>query len=203
MIVIVDYGLGNLQSIRNMLRKIGADGVISGDPAVVRDATRLILPGVGAFDEGMRSIEAAGLVAPLRTAALERGVPLLGICLGMQLLGRRSEEGTLPGLGFLDADVVRFAFGDRPPLKVPHMGWNYIRPARPDPLLAGLEHDARFYFVHTYHMVCHDPADSLAEAEYGIPFCAAVRRGTIAAVQFHPEKSHRFGMRLLQNFVAT
>ena len=203
MIVIVDYGVGNLGSIANMLKKVGAPATISSDASVVGSAAKVILPGVGSFDHAMRQLNASGLI-PTLEEQVGRGTPLLGVCLGMQLLARGSEEGILPGLGWIDADVVRL----RPPdgdgaasdFKIPHMGWNVLRPARDHALLVGLGDESRFYFVHSYHVVCGDPATELGHVEYGGRFTAAVARDNVMGVQFHPEKSHRFGTQLLRNF---
>lgn len=201
MIVIVDYGMGNLASIKNMLKKIGADSSISSDPLEVAAATKLILPGVGAFDSGMSNLERRGLRQVLDDLVLARRTPVLGICLGMQLLGKSSEEGTMEGLGWLEATTVRFHFDEAARvLPVPHMGWNVVNPADGPGLFEGLRDAPRFYFVHSYHVVCSNPADVLATATYGVQFTAAVERGNVAGVQFHPEKSHRFGMTLLRNF---
>lgn len=201
MTTIVDYGMGNLSSIQNMLKKVGEPGVITSDPAVIAAAERLILPGVGAFDHGMQHIHARGLTEVLNRKALEEGTPVLGICLGMQLLTRGSEEGTEPGLGWIQGDTVRFRFDPREAgLRVPHMGWNVVEPTREAHLFDGLE-EPRFYFVHSYHVVCDDAQDVIGWTPYGYPFASAVRRGNVWGTQFHPEKSHRFGMRLLTNFV--
>ena len=201
MIVIVDYGMGNVRSIQNMLRKVGAKAAVASDPAEIERADKLILPGVGAFDAGMRNLTERGLVPVLNAKAVEAGAPTLGICLGMQLLTRRSEEGALPGLGWIAADTRRFAFDpEHAHLKVPHMGWNHVRPSREHPLFAGLADDARFYFVHSYHAVCDDEASVLARAEYGYEFACGIGRASVLGVQFHPEKSHKFGMQLLRNF---
>jgi glutamine amidotransferase len=199
MITIVDYGMGNLGSIRNMLRKIGTEASISADPARVRDASRLVLPGVGAFDAGIENLTRSGLV-PVLHERVQAGVPVLGICLGMQLMTASSEEGRLAGLGWVDAECVRFEPGAEA-LKVPHMGWNRVRALRPDALVEALPEEPRFYFVHSYHVRCHDPADALLATRYGTEFTSAFRRGKVWGVQFHPEKSHRFGMQLLRNFV--
>ena len=200
MITIVDYEMGNVGSILNMLKHLGQPARISSRPEDIRAATKLILPGVGAFDAGMKNLAAKGLRAALDEAALERKTPLLGICLGMQLLSHSSEEGHERGLGWLDARTVRFHFDAEADLKVPHMGWNLVRPCRADPLLAGLERDARFYFVHSFHLVCRNRDDEIARTTHGYEFASIVRRGHIQGTQFHPEKSHRFGMKLLGNF---
>lgn len=201
MIAIVDYGLGNLGSVKNMLRKLGAPSVITGKPEELTQATALILPGVGHFDTGMKNLRAAGLDQVLGTQVLEKKVPILGICLGVQLFARKSEEGTEPGLGWIAADVKRFTFPEGKALPVPHMGWNEVEWSD-SKLLAGATHgEARFYFVHSYHVVPDDPADVAATATYGSNFVAAIAHGNIMGAQFHPEKSHRFGMALLRNWV--
>ncbi|MBI5520981.1 MAG: imidazole glycerol phosphate synthase subunit HisH [Desulfarculus sp.] len=201
MLIIVDYQMGNLGSIHNMLRRIGAKAAVSAQSEHILAADGLILPGVGAFDQGMKSLQAHGLLPVLEEAVLGRGKPVLGICLGMQLLTRRSQEGSLPGLGWIAADCQRFCFGlEQCQLKIPHMGWNATQPAGGHPLFAGLE-EAAFYFVHSFHAVCDDPADVLAYSEHGYRFAAAIGRGRVMGTQFHPEKSHKYGMRLLQNFV--
>ena len=200
MIAIVAYGMGNTASIRNMLRRVGAPSVITHDPEVIRTADALILPGVGAFDHGMQSIHAMGLTEVLHNAARHQQKPILGICLGMQLMTRGSEEGTRPGLGWIEADTIRFQLAHWPELKVPHMGWNTTTVHRPGALFPNLD-AARFYFVHSYHVVCHNPSDVVATAHHGLDVTAAFQHGPIMGTQFHPEKSHRFGMQLLQNFV--
>ena len=202
MIVIIDYGLGNLGSMANMLKKIGAQAVVSADPVVIGNADKLILPGVGAFDGGMKNLESRGLVQVLNNRVLEDKVPILGVCLGMQLLSRKSEEGCLPGLGWLDAESIRFKFEDvNSNLKIPHMGWNQLTVRQSHPLFYELEVMNRFYFVHSYHVICTDPRNILATTSYGVDFSSAVVKNNIMGVQFHPEKSHKFGLRLLKNFV--
>lgn len=202
MITIVDYGLGNLGSIVNMLRKVGAQAELTSDPARIAQAGKLILPGVGAFDNGMENLARLGLVEPLNERVRRDGVPVLGICLGAQLLTRRSEEGKLPGLGWIEADTIRF-FSRQPAggLKVPHMGWNDLIVKKDNPLLTGGT-EQRFYFVHSYHFQCDHAEDALAAAVYGYEFTAAFSRGNVFGVQYHPEKSHKFGMELLRRFAA-
>jgi glutamine amidotransferase len=201
MIVIVDYGLGNLGSIGNMLKRIGKEAVISSSVSEVRKATRIILPGVGAFDNGVKNLTDRGLLPVLQEKAMEERIPILGICLGMQLLSQGSEEGNSGGLGWIDARTVRFRFdGSDRKLKVPHMGWNTVSLARQSCLYTDMDPDARFYFVHSYHVECRNEEDILTRTNYGIDFASSVARGNIFGVQFHPEKSHKFGMRLLQNF---
>ena len=200
MIGVLDYGIGNIGSILNMIRKVGAEGraVTTGDEADGCD--KLILPGVGAFDVGMALLNQSGMRGPL-DRAVAMGKPLLGICLGMQMLGRQSEEGPGTGLEYIPFDLKRFRLQDQPGLKIPHMGWDYVTVSQPGvPFVRGLESEPRFYFVHSYHAVCDDPADMLMTCDYGYPFAAAVHRGNVWGTQFHPEKSHRFGMRLIENF---
>ena len=197
MIAIVDYGMGNLGSIQNMFKRIGAAARVTGDPTVLADARKILLPGVGAFDSAMQRIADAGLREVLDRKALQERVPTLGICLGMQLLTRGSEEGQLPGLGWIAASTKRFpAIAG---LKVPHMGWNLVTPTQPSPLTDGLPAESRFYFVLSYYVQVDDPADSLLRTHYGIDFDAAVAHGNIYGAQFHPEKSHNFGLQLLAN----
>lgn len=201
MISLVDYGVANLGSMRNMLRRIGADAELVTTPEGVAKATKLILPGIGAFDHGMEALSSLDLVEPLRNRVLADHVPILGVCLGVQLLGSSSAEGKSAGLKLMDSHCERLPADPDAGIRVPHMSWAQIAPTRADPLLAGLDDHARFYFVHAYHVVCSDPQDVLAVARYGIEFTAMVRRDNIWGAQFHPEKSHRFGMRLLKNFV--
>ncbi len=201
MIAIIDYGMGNLASISNILKAVGSEAVVTNDAAAIRSASKLILPGVGAFDAGMRNLHQLGLVPLLEERALQAGVPLLGICLGMQLMARRSEEGSQPGLGWIDAEVILFDTAAHPGLKVPHMGWNSVRAMKPSPLLATLDERPRFYFVHSYRVRCNQRANVLLQAEYGGAFDAAFECASLRGVQFHPEKSHRFGMALMKRFV--
>jgi glutamine amidotransferase len=201
MITIVDYGVGNLGSIVNMLKKIGAKAQASSDPDVLRQAEKLILPGVGAFDPGMRKLNEVGLAPLLNELVLEKKVPVIGLCLGMQLMTKRSEEGTEAGLGWIDAETVRFKFRpENAHLKIPHMGWNTLDIRRQHPLVSDLGPESRFYFVHSYHIVCADEADVVAYTDYGYPLAAVINKDNIMGAQFHPEKSHRYGMQLLKNF---
>ena len=201
MITIIDYGTGNLRSIHNMLRHIGVESAITGDPTRISSAGKLILPGVGKFDFGMSELKSRGLIEILNRRVLDDKVPVLGICLGAQLLTRSSEEGSLPGLGWIAANTVRFddAAAKSKGLRVPNMGWTDTAFAPGHPLAHGLD-KPRFYYVHSYHLVADDPAEEIAHAEHGIPFAAGLGRANIYGVQFHPEKSHAFGMKLLENF---
>jgi imidazole glycerol-phosphate synthase subunit HisH len=184
-IAVIDYGMGNIGSICKMLRS----------------ADKLILPGVGHFDRAMENLSAAGLVDELKDLVQTSGKPILGICLGMQLMCAGSDEGSVPGLGFIDAHVRRFDFPGERRLKVPHMGWREVAITRTSPLFTGLDDTSRFYFVHSYFVDCARETDVVARAEYGHVFVSAFERDNVRGVQFHPEKSHRFGIRLFQNFV--
>lgn len=201
MIIIIDYGLGNLGSMYNMLKRLGCQAMISSDPAIINKADRLILPGVGAFDSGMRNLEERGLLPIINTRVLEDKIPILGVCLGMQLMTQHSEEGVLPGLCWLDAATVRFKFDTtKEGEKVPHMGWSRIRLCQDHWLFKDFDSESRFYFAHSYHVKCSDIANVTAVASYGYEFPAIIGKDNITGVQFHPEKSHRYGMVLLRNF---
>jgi imidazole glycerol-phosphate synthase subunit HisH len=202
LIVIVDYGMGNVGSIANMLRKIGAGVRVAAQPHDIETADKLILPGVGAFDAAMERINAGGLRTALERRVLGDRVPLLGICLGMQLLTQASEEGELSGLGWIAARTLALRGRIDPQLKCPHMGWNLVTPHTPSPLTAGFAAlaEPRFYFVHSYYVECDDSALGTLRTTYGLTYAAALQCGNVYGVQFHPEKSHRFGMRLLENF---
>jgi len=200
-IVIIDYGMGNLGSVLNMLKKVGAEATISSDPRILVSAQKLILPGVGAFDNGMKCLTKSGLIDVLREKVLRQETPILGICLGLQLFTKMSEEGSFPGLGWIDAETIRFQFSSESNgLKIPHMGWNELTIKREDSLFTGFEASPRFYFVHSYHVRCNNQDDILAECFYGINFTAAIRHRNIWGTQFHSEKSHKFGIKLLKNF---
>ncbi|MBM4202695.1 MAG: imidazole glycerol phosphate synthase subunit HisH [Gammaproteobacteria bacterium] len=202
MIVVVNSGTANVGSIVNMLKKVGATGTITEDPEVVRRAERLILPGVGSFDAGVNAWRKLGMWDCLEEVVLQRGIPCLGVCLGMQMMCRGSEEGEQKGLGWFEADVVRLPRNTAEGvLRVPHMGWNRIVPRQMHPVLEGLTTDARFYFVHSYCVQADRAEDVVASCHYGIDFACAIGKNNVVAVQFHPEKSHRFGMNLMANFV--
>ncbi|HXD76389.1 MAG TPA: imidazole glycerol phosphate synthase subunit HisH [Puia sp.] len=200
MFAIVNYGLGNLSSIRNMCRRIGVTAEITSDPGLIAAADKLILPGVGHFRKGMENLHASGLKTLLDRLVLEEGRPILGICLGAQLMTRHSEEGDTTGLGWVDADTIRFREEGLAGLKVPHMGWGEIAVSAGNPLWAGLPAEPRFYFVHSYHFRFQQAAEVAATARYGYEFACAFRKGNIFGTQFHPEKSHKYGMRVLENF---
>lgn len=202
MIVIVDYGLGNTGSVLNMVHKMGGEARISSSPDEIKEASAIILPGVGAFDNAMQKLDESGLIPILEEMVINRKVPFLGICLGMQLLFERSEEGKLPGLGWIEGEVKRFRFSDEKIMthKIPHMGWNQIQAIPSSPLFSGLEEGSRFYFVHSYHVVC-DNVYVTAHSNYGYPFICSVNKNNIYAAQFHPEKSHKFGKLFFKNFI--
>lgn len=200
-IAIIDYGMGNVGSLRNMLKKAGAQPVIASTPEALAGADKIILPGVGAFDQCMEKLIATGFRAALDRLVLEEAVPILGICVGMQLFTEKSAEGKLPGLGWIAGRTVRF---DRDRLdssqRIPHMGWNEIEVKKPNALFSSEGEKQRFYFLHSYHVMCDAPDDVLTETVHGYPFASALSRKNITAVQFHPEKSHRFGMEFFRRF---
>lgn len=200
-VVVVDYGMGNLDSIRRAIEECGGEPVVTDDPGVVKRAPSLVLPGVGAFAHGMRNLRERKLEEPLNEQVLGRGVPCLGVCLGMQLLARRGEEsGETAGLGWIDGDVRRLvpANGER----VPHVGWNEVHVEQRSPLFAGLDDGRDFYFVHSFHFTPSDPDAVVARTPYGGGFASAVAKDNVHGVQFHPEKSQRAGFEVLANFLA-
>lgn len=197
-IIIVDYGMGNIGSVLNMFKHVGVEAEITADLQQIADAEKLLLPGVGAFDHAMRRIIDTGFKEVLDKKALVDKVPILGICLGMQLLTRGSEEGNLPGLGWISADTIKFP--PMPGLKVPHMGWNLVKPITPCVLTDGLPEESRYYFVHSYHVKVDSEENSILRTTHGVEFDSAIHADNIYGTQFHPEKSHKFGMELLKNF---
>lgn len=200
MTVIIDYGLGNLGSIQNMLDVIGENAIISSDAEDIKKCDHLILPGVGAFDAGMKLLNEKNLITVIKNEA-QSGKPVLGICLGMQLLGNKSEEGQLSGLGLIPFESKKFSFDKESKLKIPHMGWDIVSFKQQVPLIDGLIGTQRYYFVHSYHAVCDSDENVLMTCDYGYEFAASVVNKNVYGVQFHPEKSHDFGMALLRNFV--
>lgn len=194
---IVAYGLGNLGSVVNMLKRVGAEVKLVSTPQEILESERLLLPGIGAFDTGMRMLNDQGLSPAIKKfAAL--GKPVFGICLGMQLLLDSSEEGKIPGLGLIPGTSLRFA--EETGVRVPHMGWNIVDATRQDPLVAELPAESRFYFVHSYRVVPEDDAHVLGITNYGVPFASMIRSGNVMGAQYHPEKSHAFGKQILRNF---
>jgi len=201
MIVIIDYGIGNGGSILNMLDKIGAKAKMSSGLYDIEGADKLILSGVGAFDSCVRKLSDMNLIPLLNRKVLEDKAPILGVCLGMQVMTKRSEEGNLPGIGWFEARTVKFKFDDPGEnMRIPHIGWNTIQIKRNNVLFEGLDHNCRFYFMHSYHVVCDRQDDVLAETFYGREFNSVINKDNIFGVQFHPEKSHKFGMKILRNF---
>jgi glutamine amidotransferase len=198
---IVDYGSGNIQAIANIYGQLHLPFVIATKPEDLEGVKRVLLPGVGAFDQAMNALNHSGLRAALDHIVLERKTPVLGICVGMQLLAKRSEEGVIPGLGWVDAEVKRFVSESvTPPLRLPHMGWNDVRPAKETPLFRNVDLGNGYYFLHSFYVECARQADVLAVTSYGTEFACAVSAGNIHGVQFHPEKSHAAGIQLLKNF---
>ena len=200
MIVIVDYECGNIASVLNMIRKAGGDAIVSGSHEVIEQAAKLVLPGVGAYDQGMSHLHAKQLPAILQARAAA-GVPLLGICLGMQLLGLGSEEGKIPGLGLIAARFKRFVFNADSAMRIPHVGWNTVHTQKTNYLIPSDQVEKRYYFDHSYYAVCAHEEDILATTEYGYGFPSAYSRESVYGVQFHPEKSHRFGLSLIKQFL--
>lgn len=201
MISVLDYGAGNANSVIRMIERVGgkAQRIFTAEEIVA--ATKLIIPGVGAFDYGMTQINKNGLSAALNFVAHEKGIPILGICLGMQLMCRRSDEGNLPGLAWIDADVLFFSEARKNNLRVPHMGWNTVKVVRENSLLSLNDEETRFYFVHSYRVSCDHQEDPISITHYGGDFVSAFQKKNIMGVQFHPEKSHKYGMRLIKNYL--
>lgn len=200
MITIIDYGLGNLASIKNMLKKIGTSSVIASSAEQIANADKLILPGVGHFAKGMENLERSGLIPVLNEQVLNKKIPILGICLGMQLLTSHSEEGDVEGLKWIDARTEKFKLNSNS-LKIPHMGWTHVNFKSNEPIAENLYEASRFYFVHSYKVRCIKQEYVLATSTYESDFHSAIINGNIMGVQFHPEKSHKFGMQLLKNFI--
>ena len=198
MIAIIDYGVGNLKSFYNMFNKLGVDSIITSDIGEIKAADRYVLSGVGSFDYGIKSLRNCSFFDALEKEVLVEKKPVLGICLGMQMLTNSSEEGLEKGLGWLDAQTVRFDL-EQKDLPIPHMGWNSVEANDASTLFKELDQN-RFYFVHSYHVVCNNPLNALALSNYGEVFTCSISDGNIFGVQFHPEKSHKFGMQLLRNF---
>ncbi len=201
MISLIDYGVGNINAFLNIFKQLGIAANKASSSQDVKQATKLILPGVGAFDDAMQRLNDSGMREALEEAVLVNNIPVIGICVGMQMLAEKSDEGVKPGLGWIKGEVKRFDPATINHItKFPHMGWNDVNPVRDSPLFAGLETNARFYFLHSYYYQCADPADVLATSEYGIRFASAINHKHIYGIQCHPEKSHHFGIQLLQNF---
>lgn len=201
--IIINYGAGNLLSVKNMLKKAGATDVLISDKVEdIRYAKKLILPGVGHFDYGMQKLNESGLIPILEQRVLQEKTPILGICLGAQLMTQSSEEGKVNGLGWVSGRTVAFDKTKLPDgYKVPHMGWNDVLEIKESPLFKAMPEYPRFYFVHSYHLEMENERDVWLTANYGYNICAAYQKDNIYACQFHPEKSHKFGMQLMKNFI--
>jgi glutamine amidotransferase len=198
---ILNTGMGNLGSIQRMIAKAGGQSTFVSSPEQFNCVSKIIMPGVGHFDEGMRALSASRLIKPMLSLVSKNSMPLLGICVGMQLLCRSSEEGNEVGLGLINAKVIKFRLDAQKSLKVPHMGWNIVKSAKPNLLLPHDEAEQRFYFVHSYHVVPDKSDIVIGTANHGGEFCAAFQKDNIFGVQFHPEKSHQFGMALMKRFL--
>ncbi len=199
--MIVDYGMGNLSSVERKLKRVGAEVVVTSEPSRVESADKLILPGVGHFSKAMENLRERSLIEPLNEAVLGRKAPILGICLGLQLMTNRSEEGEVAGLGWFEAEVIRFEVEDKLKHKVPHTGWNQVELCKQSRLFERLDGGTEFYFVHAYHLKVDEPSDVLNRTVYEYSFPSALEKDNIFGVQYHPEKSHSAGETLLKNFV--
>lgn len=201
MITLIDYGVGNIFAFQNVYKRLDIPTKIAKTATDLVDAEKLILPGVGAFDFAMEQLNASGMRQILDKLVLDKKVPIIGICVGMQMMGNRSDEGTAEGLKWLDADIIKFDESlIKQRTKLPHMGWNDVSPLKRHPLFNGLEEDSIFYFLHSYYFNCKNKEDVIAETDYGISFASAVSSNNIYGIQFHPEKSHQYGEKLLHNF---
>jgi glutamine amidotransferase len=201
MITIIDYGMGNLRSVLKAFKRLNANAIISSDPDEIYSANKLVLPGVGHFRNGMNKLIEMDIIKVLESKVLLQKTPILGICLGMQLFSKHSEEGDINGLGWLDSKVIRFDIDGNGKWKIPHMGWNSIKQRKKSSLFLDSFNQLHFYFVHSYHVVCNNKIDILATSEYNIEFVSAIEKGNIFGTQFHPEKSHSAGLKLLSQFI--
>jgi imidazole glycerol-phosphate synthase subunit HisH len=201
MIGIIDYGLGNIRAFGNVYKSLNIPAIVVKQPLDLKGISKVILPGVGAFDYAMQKLESSGIRAALEEKVLHHKIPVLGVCVGMQMLARSSEEGRLPGLGWIDGIVTKFEFSlSTRATYVPHMGWNNVTPLKMNGLFEKLDSQSLFYFLHSYYFKCEERSDIIAVTDYGGVFASAVNSGNVFGVQFHPEKSHRFGIQLLENF---
>jgi glutamine amidotransferase len=198
MIVIIDYNMGNVGSIYNMIKKLGYESRITSSLDEIKKANKIILPGVGSFDNGIMNLKKLGLLEILNYKVLQEKVPIIGICLGMQLMTKKSEEGKLEGLGWINGETIKFV-SDK--YKVPHMGWNTVNIKKYSKLFEGMDGEIRFYFTHSYYVKCYDAEDTLTTTYYINEFVSSFERNNIVGVQFHPEKSHKFGMKVFRNFI--
>lgn len=201
MITIIDYGVGNISAFQNAYKRLDIPTKIAKTQEDLSDAKKLILPGVGSFDYAMAQLNASGMREKLDELVLEQKVLILGICVGMQMMGKRSDEGKLDGLKWIDGEVLKFDENlIQQRTKLPHMGWNDVVPVKNHPLFVGLDNEAIFYFLHSFYFKCNNPIDSIAVSDYGLFFISAINKDNIYGIQFHPEKSHQYGEKLLHNF---
>lgn len=201
MITLIDYGVGNIFAFQNVYKRLDIPTKIAKTQEDLSDAKKLILPGVGSFDYAMSQLNASGMREKLDDLVLEKKVPVIGICVGMQMMGNRSDEGKLEGLKWIDSEILKFDESlIQHRTKLPHMGWNDVTPIKKHPLFIGLEKEAIFYFLHSFYFKCNNPTDNIAFSDYGLTFSSAVNRDNIYGIQFHPEKSHQYGEKLLYNF---
>lgn len=201
MIGIIDYGVGNIRAFTNIFRQLNMPIKIAKRSHDLTGISKVILPGVGAFDYAMSRLQQSGMREPLDKLVLEHKVPVVGVCVGMQMFAKSSDEGQLPGLGWINGEVKKFEVSKIPfRTRLPHMGWNDVTSTKENALFKGLEHEAKFYFLHSYYFSCNTPDIAIAETTYGLPFTSAVNCDNIFGVQFHPEKSHHYGIKLLKNF---
>ena len=201
MIAIIDYGLGNVLAFENVYRRLNIPVTVARTVADLTEASKLILPGVGSFDHAMRQLDQSGMRQAIEHLVMRQAMPVLGVCVGMQMLANSSDEGELPGLGWIDGTVRKFDVSVLPhSTHLPHMGWNDVKPVIEGRLFKGMEQDSRFYFLHSYYFECHNKSNILAVSDYGVEFSCSVYNNNVYGVQFHPEKSHHFGSQLLKNF---
>lgn len=200
MIVIVDYGIGNLRSIATKVKSLGYEVIVSSQISEIEKSSKLIFPGVGFFSEGMKNLNSSGVRDVLNKKVLHDKTPILGICLGMQLFTKRSDEGNVEGLGWVDAETLKFSFEDNK-LRIPHVGWNVIKKKNESVIFKDIENDTRFYFTHSYYVKCNDNSNIATQTDYGIDFDSSIRKGNIYGTQFHPEKSHQHGLKIIDNFL--
>jgi glutamine amidotransferase len=200
-VVIVDYGMGNLRSVKRKIIRFGVDAQVTNDPNVIKNASKLILPGVGHFAKGIENLKNSGIYNILNEKVLIERIPILGICLGMQIMAKNSQEGDSSGLGWFNADIVKFKVQNNLKYKVPHIGWNNISKKKDSILFKGIKKDSMFYFVHSFHIACQDKQDILTTTEYEYSFTSSIQKDNIYGTQFHPEKSHDCGELILKNFI--
>jgi len=199
-ITIIDYGMGNLRSVQKKFQRVGAEAIISSDLEELKKAKKLVLPGIGHFSNGVNNLKKSGIWEILNQRVLEDKIPILGICLGMQLMAKHSEEGNVDGLGWFDAEIVKFSIKDKLKFKVPHMGWNSASVNKNSLLFKNVSEEFLYYFVHSYHINCNDEEDILTTTKYEYEFTSSIQKNNIYGTQFHPEKSHDWGELLYKNF---